>query len=460
MSFPHVQRSRLALVVVIPLLVSACGASLQIPSVTLETSVEEAVSAAAITARPNGSAPVKPGEPIIVTAVDGHLSTVDVIGPKGPLPGTLSDDGTRWQADVRSLRYNSTYRVEATAIDARGVATTTVNEFSTIAPSKFFTGQVVSPAAGVTVGVGMPVIVSFDRPIKNRADVEQALVVRTPTSIEGAWAWRDGTTVEFRPKSYWPGNIPVEVVANFQGLESSKDVYGKGGLESSFKVGPSMVTKVDALTHEAQVLRDGAVIRTIPITTGKLGFETRTGTKVIVSKERTRIMDAATGGTDRSDPEYYRLTVEYAMRVTYSGEFVHAAPWSVGSQGRANVSHGCIGMSTSNAQWLYDQTMVGDVVEVTGTSNEQNLGNGITVWNETWPQWLARSAVGSVSTVATGVPSTQERDDSAPLVGPLAAPSASATAGPTSGSFVPGMPGLAVPSGSASPSALPTLPAL
>lgn len=439
------------LVVLLPLLISGCGVALQAPTVMLETSNGEAVSAATISARPSGTDRVRPGEPIIVTAVDGHLAEVEVIGPKGPLPGTLSDDGTRWQADVRSLRYNSTYRVVARAIDARGLQTTSSNEFSTIAPSKFFTGEVVSPAEGSTVGVGMPLVVSFDRPIKNRADVERALIVRTPTSFEGAWSWRDGTTVEFRPKSYWPGNIPVEVIANFQGLESSKDVYGKGGIKSSFNIGPSMVTKVDAATHEAQVLRDGAVIRTIPITTGKLGFETRSGTKVIVSKERTRIMDAATGGTDRSDPEYYRLTVEYAMRVTYSGEFVHAAPWSVGSQGRANVSHGCIGMSTSNAQWLYDQTLVGDVVEVTGTSNVQDLGNGITVWNESWPQWLARSATGSVSTVATDEKGSSAKEVSEVSLGskPVSTP---AVGGLTS-SMVPGVPGLGVAASPASPSA-------
>ena len=92
------------------------------------------------------------------------------------------------------------------------------------------------------------------------------------------------------------------------------------------------------------------------------------------------------------------------MRVTYSGEFLHAAPWSVGSQGYANVSHGCIGMSTANAQWLYDQTNVGDVVIVTGTSSQQNLGNGITVWNEDWKTWLEGSKTGPVRTTGTEVP--------------------------------------------------------
>jgi len=167
------------------------------------------------------------------------------------------------------------------------------------------------------------------------------------------------------------------------------------------------VTKVDATTFEATVYRDGQPVRTMPITTGKSGFETRSGIKVILSKERSRVMDAASGGTSRSDPDYYRVLAEYAMRITPSGEFLHAAPWSVGSQGRANVSHGCVGMSTSNAAWLYDLSMVGDVVEVTGTPRDQDLGNGITIWNESWDQWLAGSATGPVWTVgADGSPAS------------------------------------------------------
>ncbi len=153
-------------------------------------------------------------------------------------------------------------------------------------------------------------------------------------------------------------------------------------------------------------------------------------------------MDAATGGTDPSDPEYYSLEVEYAMRVTYSGEFLHAAPWSVGSQGSANVSHGCVGMSTANAQWLYDLSNVGDVVEVTGTSNEQNLGNGITVWNEDWKQWLADSTGGPVMTVAA--PVAAEEDTTMPPDEPQEGPQ-DATDGASASQAQPGGPGVLRP---------------
>ena len=273
-----------------------------------------------------------------------------------------------------------------------------------------------SPREGATVGVGMPISVTFDREIKNRAEVEQALTVYTPTPIEGAWSWSSPSQVQFRPKEYWPANIDVTVDLDLKGVEAAKRVYGARNTSTTFSIGPRMITQVDAQSHTATVFRDGERVRAMPITTGKAGFETRSGVKVIVSKERTRLMDAATGGTDPSDPEYYSLEVEYAMRVTYSGEFLHAAPWSVGSQGSANVSHGCVGMSTANAQWLYDLSNVGDVVEVTGTSSPQNLGNGITVWNEGWKEWLADSTSGPVMTVAA--PGAPEAEASTPSDGP------------------------------------------
>ena len=382
------------------LAVSACAPAASLEFDTVEPSTE---SRATIAAQPSGAKKIDPAQRIVVTASDGQLAEVSVMGPKGPVKGDLSADGTVWTAKRPTLAFGSTYTVEATAIDPRGVATNHTDEFRTLEPKDYFSGRV-APGEGAIVGVGMPITVTFDREIKNKDEVERALVVYTPTPLEGAWSWNGPDTVEFRPKDYWPGNIDVTVDLNLKGVQGSKGVYGQGNRSTTFSIGPSMITKVDAQTHQAKVFRDGEKVRTIPITTGKAGFETRSGVKVIVSKERTRVMDAATGGTEESDPEYYRIEVEYAMRVTYTGEFVHAAPWSVGSQGYANVSHGCIGMSTSNAQWLYDQTNVGDVVEVTGTSNPQNLGNGITVWNETWDEWLAGSKNGTVTTVAAGSP--------------------------------------------------------
>lgn len=387
---------RVGMAAAIAVAVSACA-----PTLTLTTAPVEGPSQARVTAAPLADE-LSPAEPIRLTVADGRLQDVTVVGPDGPLSGSLSPDHRSWELAPGSLDFGASYDVTAVAVDARGRSVTFDHAVTTLEPEKVVRATMTMPSAGATVGVGMPIRLSFDRKVVDRAVVERALAVSTTstTPIVGAWAWRDGRTVEFRPQTYWPGNIDVRVDARLHGVEAAPDVYGLDDRSFEFAIGPSIVTRVDASTHSADVMIDGTLARTIPITTGKDGFTTRSGVKVVMTKERSRIMDAATTGIGSGDPEYYRLNVEYALRVTNSGEFVHAAPWSVGSQGRANVSHGCIGMSTSNASWLWEQSSIGDVVEVTGTDRPQDLGNGITVWNEDWQEWLSRSAIGPVTTAA------------------------------------------------------------
>jgi lipoprotein-anchoring transpeptidase ErfK/SrfK len=156
---------------------------------------------------------------------------------------------------------------------------------------------------------------------------------------------------------------------------------------STFTIGPSQISTVDVNRHTMTVRRNGQVIRVIPVTTGKPGLLTRNGVKVIMSREASVRMDAATTGTDPKDPNYYNVLVHWAMRLTYSGEFLHAAPWSVAQQGKANVSHGCTGMSDANAKWMFDHSRVGDVVVFTGSPRPLEWGNGYTAWNESFTAW-------------------------------------------------------------------------
>jgi lipoprotein-anchoring transpeptidase ErfK/SrfK len=388
-----------ALVVgVVLVLVSGCSTMQGLaPTLDLTTATVPTTSAATISAAI--AEPVQLGQPLQISADGGRLAEVSIVGPKGAVAGEFSADGRTWIAQSNALKYGTVYQVRARAVDTRGVPIETTSSFRTVDPSELFSGRV-TPDNGAVVGVGTPITVTFDRSIRDRAAVENALVVRTPTPIQGAWSWKSPTTVVFRPAKYWPSNTPVQVDLNLMGVRAKRGVFGESNISSSFTTGVSMVTKVNALTHTADVYRDGQLIRTIPVTTGKPGFETRSGIVVITTKESSRVMDAATGGTDTSDPEYYRILVRHAMRITSSGEFLHGAPWSTGYQGRANVSHGCIGMSSANAEWLFGQSSLGDVVEITGTSIPQNLGNGVTVWTEAWSQWLANSATGAVWTTA------------------------------------------------------------
>jgi hypothetical protein len=96
---------------------------------------------------------------------------------------------------------------------------------------------------------------------------------------------------------------------------------------------------------------------------------------------------------DPNPANRYRTDIEYAQRLTWGGEFIHAAPWSVSDQGKRNVSHGCINMSTENAKWLFGQTVVGVPVVTKGTSRQLQWGNGWTDWNKTWDDYVKGSAI-------------------------------------------------------------------
>ncbi|MBI1377648.1 MAG: L,D-transpeptidase family protein [Frankiales bacterium] len=374
------------------LLLSGCG----VGSLGVHGGTSAQESTASIHLTPASSAPIAPTTPLVVTAVSGRLTGVVVTGPSGPVPGELSVDGSTWTATGGILDYGAKYKIAAHAVDLTGLRTDLTRTVRTIAPSKFLSWQM-SPSPGSTVGVGMPIRVSLDHQLTTteaKAAFERAATVTADgVAVSGGWRWLTDDVALYRPQRYWPGHATITLTTALKGVKFSKGLWGQASTSTSFTTGPAMVSYVDMLTDEMTVTRDGKKIRTIPITTGKPGFETRSGVKVIMDKELTRVMDAATGGTAKTDPEYYRIEVQYAMRLTYSGEFLHAAPWSVRSQGHANVSHGCTGMSTSNAAWLYDHSNIGDVVIYTGTNRAMESGNGITVWNTSWSTWKTYSAL-------------------------------------------------------------------
>jgi lipoprotein-anchoring transpeptidase ErfK/SrfK len=335
---------------------------------------------------------VRPDAPIKVTASKGKLTSVVLTGRKGrTVAGTIAADGASWAA-TGPLSLSTTYTVLATAVNAEGVASSTQSEFTTIKPKHRLTTSI-SPLNGQTVGVGMPIVVRLSDPVKKRAAVERGLTVTTSKAIEGSWTWVSDQELHFRPREYWPSGTKVAVQVKLQDVEAGQGVWGAENRTIRFQVGASMVSIVDVNRLHLTVYRNGKVARVIPVTTGKAGFLTRNGIKVVSEKHVLKIMDASTIGISKSDPEYYRLEVPYALRVSNSGEFVHAAPWSVASQGGVRVSHGCVGMSTANAIWLFNQTHIGDIVQVVGSPRMLEPGNGWTDWNVKWSTWLKGSAL-------------------------------------------------------------------
>jgi lipoprotein-anchoring transpeptidase ErfK/SrfK len=337
---------------------------------------------------------VKVDKVVKLTAKDGTFDTVTVRAGKKTLTGSLSADKTSWTSTT-ALEPGTRYRVRAAAVDSDGLKTVKHSSFSTQSLSlDQQTFPSFAPVAGETVGIGMPVIVRFDVPVTDKASIERHLSVTSSSKQHGAWHWISDSEVHWRPVHYWKPGTDVTVKADINSVPAGHGIYGQLSRTSTFHVGNSMVSKVNTQTDMMKTYVNGKLAKTIPITTGKPGFTTRSGVKIIVEKFRHKRMNSETIGIANNSSEGYDLDdVEYAMRVTYSGEFLHAAPWSVGSQGYANVSHGCTGMSTSNAAWLYNLSKPGDVVEYTGTNRPMTLDNGYGDWNESFAQYKKGSAL-------------------------------------------------------------------
>jgi lipoprotein-anchoring transpeptidase ErfK/SrfK len=208
----------------------------------------------------------------------------------------------------------------------------------------------VLPATGAVVGVAHPVVVTFTAPVTDRVAAERSIRVTSPGNVTGHFEWVENNVVQWVPAQYWPAHTHVSV--------------GVQALTTGFDTGDQLLGVASISAHTFTVSRDGEVLRTMPASMGKPSRPTPTGSFSALSKERTVVMDSRTIGIPLSSPEGYKITASYAVRVTWSGVYVHSAPWSVDSQGYANVSHGCINLSPDNAAWYFNNVTIGDPIEV------------------------------------------------------------------------------------------------
>jgi len=337
---------------------------------------------------------VRPDAPVKVRAVSGKLSTVRVTGSDGKaVEGKLAQGA--WTSTAR-LRPSTAYTVTVSAEGEDGTPSTTTSSFTTLKPKVTATYGILY--AGQTVGVGMPVSIQFDSAVTSkamRAEVEKRVSVTTSPKQAGAWGWLDDRQLMWRPVTYWKPGTTVSVRAPLAGLQTGPDKWIANDDSAGFTVGSMMISTVYIKAHMMTVRRDGKVIKVIPVSTGRPGklTETRSGTKVIIRKEGEVTMDSTTLGIPKGKPGYYKEVTQSNLRVTWTGEYLHSAPWSVASQGNANVSHGCVNMSPANAQWMFDASKVGDVVKFTGSNRPFLPTEGIGVWQYTYDGWKAQSAL-------------------------------------------------------------------
>lgn len=339
----------------------------------------------------DGAVGVPVDQPITLTVQGGVLGTVSMVDEDGDeVPGDISADGLTWKT-TDPLGYNKQYTVTAKTLGLGGVITQSL-EFKSHSPANLTMPYLV-PGDGSVVGVGQPIAVRFDENIPDRLAAQKAITVTTDPPVEGAFYWLSNREVRWRPENFWAPGTRVSVTVKTFGVDLGEGLYGQEDLSSTFNIGDQVIATADDTTKMLTVRRNGEVVKTMPTSMGKDSTPTPNGTYVIGDRFQHIIMDSATYGVPSNSPNGYRLDVDWATQMSYSGIFVHSAPWSVGAQGNANTSHGCLNVSPENAEWFYNNTKRGDVVEVRNTKGAVLSGvEGLGDWNIPWSQWKAGNA--------------------------------------------------------------------
>jgi lipoprotein-anchoring transpeptidase ErfK/SrfK len=320
----------------------------------------------------------------IALSAGGPATRVTLTDAAGAVvAGDMRPDGSAW-VPASQLRYATTYTATVTA-----GGHTTATRFTTMRrPADLV--PVSTPLGDDQVyGVGMPVVVRFDADIApdRRAAVERRMFVTSSPAQVGAWHWFNGHEVHYRPRQYWLAGTKLSVRVGTGGLPLGGTSYGADDLTLRASIGDKVVMTTDNATKTMTVTRGDQVVRTIPVSLGKPSKPSSSGAMVVMTKAESELFVSTEPG------DSYRTTVYWTQRLTWGGQYIHAAPWSVGDQGRRNVSHGCTNMSTENARWLFGITHVGDPVIVKGTEDKLEWGDGWTDWDRSWEEYLEGSAL-------------------------------------------------------------------
>jgi lipoprotein-anchoring transpeptidase ErfK/SrfK len=407
------RRAIAGLIVVTGLLVTACSSSAPV-AVRLNAqavSAQQTKKFLKITPAPD-STDANPSAGITVSAHSGGtLSKVTVRTSGDPVQGTL--DGKSWHSKW-TLDTDESYTVTATGTDDKGHPISAVSSFRTLAPSRTFHTEIFE-GDDATYGVGMPIILTFDEPITNKAAVERSLQLTTSKPVTGAWYWDGDERLDFRPRDYWPADTTVTFHGHLDGVEGGDGIYGTHNLAQTFNIGQSVIAVASTSAHRTLIYIDGKLTYTWPISSGRENMPTPDGTYLSVEKHNPVRM---IGGGKKGSPGYYNELVNYAVRFTFSGDYYHSAPWSVVNQGVSNVSHGCVNLAPEDAKIYYQMAIPGNPITITSSSKQGRWDDGWTDWFLSWSDYLKGSATHMA---------VQAGPDGSELVNPASVPADAAT---------------------------------
>ena len=390
--------------VIAPLALSGCGDNKKGPSAWVGSSAEAPPPASAGPVVEAASVPIelsvtpaagKKGLPVSTEigfkVAGAKVTAVTLKDSKGKaVAGSFREDGSAW-VPGKTLKTAETYSAGVVATGDTGLTKTATTTFTTMGAPGHRTGTGLYLFDCNTYGVGMPVVAEFNPGIKkaDRAAVQKRMFVRTDPPQPGVWSWTSsGTQAYYRGPEFWKPGTKLTVRIAVGGVPTGGGRYGDRDRSATAKIGRSFLLKVDNATKKLTVEQSGKVLKTMAVSLGKPSTPSSSGTMVVMDKKVQTVFDTTDDG-----PNGYRVDIQYAQRLTWSGQYIHSAPWSVGSQGHRTVSHGCVNVAPSNARWLYSKTLIGDPVVVKGTGDKLAYGNGWTAWNVSWAEFVKGSAL-------------------------------------------------------------------
>lgn len=355
------------------------------PSARPSASASAAAPVASITAPLNGASNVPAATELALSTTDPASTSVTLTDPSGAtVPGAVRPDGSAW-VPASPLKYGTAYTA---TVSTNGAGTTKV-AFTTMAKPGRLAHASTPLEDDQVYGVAMPIVARFDTdvPKDQRANVERRLFVTSVPAQVGSWYWFSGSEVHYRPKDYWQEGTKLSVRLAIGGLSFGGTTYGATDLTIRATIGDKIVMTTDDATKTMTVTKHDQVVKTIPVSLGRPSKPSSSGAMVVMTKSQSELFVSTEPG------DSYRETVYWTQRMTVGGEYIHAAPWSEGDQGKRNVSHGCTNVSNTNAKWLYNLTHVGDPVIVKGTPRKLEWGNGWTDWDRPWDEYRKGSAL-------------------------------------------------------------------
>jgi lipoprotein-anchoring transpeptidase ErfK/SrfK len=344
----------------------------------------------------NGTGGVRPDDRVVVRASGGRLGDVVLDSGGRRISGEFNQDRTQWQSKW-TLQPGSKISVRASAENADGHSATAMSSFDTQKPAGTFKAsqdEILESRKGEKYGVGLPLILNFDQPVRDRAAVEKSLQVIAEKPVLGAWHWFDDKQVVYRAKDYWPAHQKITLIAHLSGVKGGKGLYGAKDLVRTYKIGAAQISYLNIAKHQMRVEWDGKTVRHVPISAGMGGSAEYTTTSGIhLNMEKDEDVTMTSPGRGPGDAGYYSELIHYAVRVSGAGEYLHQTPGDEGCLGTSNCSHGCIRQSAADAIWYYKHSQAGDPTDITGTDRQVEPDNGWSYYQMSWNKWLKGSAL-------------------------------------------------------------------